>query len=114
MAAARWLLPILLLARLAHAAEPDAARVAEARKLFIEGAALVKRAQWSEALAAFEQSARLRPHAITTYNIGACYRAMGRYARARETFGRALAESDASNHQLPESLADEARAFAAE
>src|SRR5439155_11326153 len=87
---------------------------AEARKLFIEGADLVKRAQWSEALAAFEQSARLRPHAITTYNIGACYRAMGRHARARETFGRPLAESDASNHQLPESLADEARAFAAE
>src|SRR5260370_38383552 len=101
--AARWLLPILLVARLAHA--DDGSHVAEARKLFVDGAELVKRAQWSEALAAFEQSARLRPHAITTYNIGACHRAMGRYPRARGAFGRPLAESNAANNQLPESLA---------
>jgi PEGA domain len=100
---------VLLVAARAVSADEDAARVAEARQRFVEGAALVKNAQWSEALAAFERSARLRPHPITLYNIGACERALGRYTRARE----ALSSAVGAGAGLPESLAAEARAFLA-
>jgi PEGA domain len=110
----RTLAVISLLALSAAAARAaDDVAVAEARKLFVDGTDLVRRAQWSEALAAFEQSARLRPHAITTYNIGACERALGRYTRARATFARSLDENGRVG-QLPPSLSEEARAFVAE
>jgi hypothetical protein len=56
----------------------------------------VKNARWGEALAAFERSAELRPHPLTTFNIGACERALGRYTRARTTLTKALAANDAS------------------
>jgi hypothetical protein len=80
--------------------------VAKARAEFVRGTDLAKRAQWAEALAAFEQSSKLRPHPVTTYNLGVCYRAMGSYTRAREAFARALAEHDAGG-ELPETLASE-------
>jgi hypothetical protein len=95
-------------------ADEDPARVAEARQRFVVGTELVKKAQWSEALAAFEESVRLRPHPITQYNIGACERALGRYSRAREAFARALAPSEKPQDQLPTSLVEEARGFVAE
>ena len=44
----------------------EAPAVVEARQKFVAGAELVKRAQWAEALVAFEQSASLRPHPVTT------------------------------------------------
>jgi hypothetical protein len=103
----RLLVVLLLLGRTAFAADDP---VAEARKGFVEGTELVKRAQWSEALAAFERSARLHAHAVTTFNIAACERAMGRYTRARALFRRALDESTAGTGKLPESLAEQARA----
>jgi hypothetical protein len=101
---------IVLLASTASAADP----LAEARQRFVEGAALVKNAQWAEAEAAFEQSARLHPHAVTTFNLGACERAMGRYTRARSLFERALAEHTAGTGKLPEALVEEARGLEAE
>jgi hypothetical protein len=82
----------------------------DARAAFKEGTALVERTQWAEALAAFERASGARRHAVTTYNIGACERAMGRYTRARRTFAKALAENDASGgKELPESLVTEAK-----
>src|SRR6187402_143183 len=66
------------------AAKVDPPQVVKARELFVRGTTLVQSAQWAEALDAFEQSAALRPHPITTYNIGACERALGRYTVARE------------------------------
>ena len=86
---------------------PDVAR---ARELFARGAALVRTAQWTEALAAFEESSRLRPHPITTYNMGACERALGRYTAAQATLERALAE-EAVTAKLPESLRTEAKTY---
>src|SRR5260221_14539435 len=65
----------------------------EARQAFREGVTLVKKAQWAEALLAFERSARLRPHPTTTFSIGACERALGRYVRAGAAFRRALSGS---------------------
>ena len=72
------------------------ASVAAAHAQFVRAADLVKQGQWADALAAFEQASRLRTHAVTTYNIGVCQRAMGQYVRARKTFLKALVENDAS------------------
>jgi hypothetical protein len=87
---------------------------AEARTLYLKGVDLVQQAHWAEALAAFESSAKLFPHATTTFNIGACERALGRYARARGTLSRALEESAASGGQMPEGLISDAKAFIGE
>jgi hypothetical protein len=70
-------------------------KIAEARTAFKEGTSLAHQAQWGEALLAFERSSQLRPHTFTTYNIGYCERALGRYTRARKLLARALAENDA-------------------
>jgi hypothetical protein len=67
--------------------------VAQARDAFLLGADLAKGAQWAEALAAFERSASLHPHALTTYDIGVCERALGHYTRARDRFAAALVET---------------------
>jgi hypothetical protein len=69
--------------------------VAEARAAFREATSLARQAQWGEALLAFERSSRLRPHTFTTYNIGYCERALGRYTRARKFLAKALAENEA-------------------
>ena len=82
-----------------------------ARERFAAGAALARTAQWAEALAAFEESSRLRPHPITTYNIGACQRALGHYTLARTTLLRALAEDTSGGVRLSESLQVEANAY---
>src|SRR5260221_14259973 len=65
-------------------------KVAEARRLFAEGASLADLGRWSEALEKFEASAALRPHATTTYDIGYCERALGHPTRAKRFFERAL------------------------
>lgn len=91
----------LALAPQAHADDAEGAREA-----FRRGAELAKDAQWSAALAAFERSARLRPHPGTTYNIGVCERALGQYVRARRTLGRAL-EQRATDGELPEATVAE-------
>ncbi len=104
----------LLLATAARA-DDELPNVVEARSEFVRGTDLAKRAQWAEALAAFEHSAALRPHAVTTYNIGICQRAMGNYTLARETLTRALDENDKSSpHQLADSLVAEDKGFLAE
>jgi hypothetical protein len=112
----RWALRIwafllaLLLAAPAYADEPVDGK-SRARELFNRGADLVRDAQWGEALASFEQSARVHPHATTTFNMGACERAMGRYTRARLTFSRALEQAKAEPAQLPEELVTETRGY---
>ena len=85
---------------------------AQARAAFLQGTDLVHRAQWAEALSSFEKAARLKPHAIVTYNIGACERAMGQYTRARASFITALSQNtQAGGEQLSSSLAAEAGGF---
>jgi hypothetical protein len=86
----------------------------EARTRYLEGVKFVQRAQWSEALAAFEASAKLFPNAGTTLSMGGCERALGRYVRARATLSRALTESTAAGSVLPESSVVEAKGFIAE
>ncbi len=90
-------------------------KVVEARAEFTRGAELVQKGAWSEALAAFERSAGIRPHPVTTFNQGVCLRAIGQYVRARRTLKGALAEdSAAGGGQLPLDLRTQADAFIAE
>ncbi len=90
----------------------DEATIGQAREEFLKGASLVKNAQWAEALSEFERSAALRPHAVTTYNIGACQRAMGRYTLARETFLRARSQNDAAQGaELPQGVVTEMKGY---
>jgi hypothetical protein len=70
----------------------DIAKVAQARTAFERGAAFASEERWGDALSAFTESALLRPHATTTYNIGFCERALGRAVRARKHFALALAQ----------------------
>src|SRR5882672_957390 len=67
--------------------------VTEARDAFRRGSALAKAGDWQGALAAFQGSARLKPHPVTTYDIAYCERALGHYARASFRFEEALAVS---------------------
>lgn len=91
-------------------ARADGEDLQKARAEFVTATDHVKNARWGEALAAFERSAALKSHALTTYNIAACERALGRYTRARATLKRALdADAAAGNRELPKSFAVDAR-----
>ena len=71
----------------------DAADKDRARALYKEGVVSVEKTQWSDALLAFESSAKIYPTPVTTLAIGSCERALGRYVRARSTLQRSLDES---------------------
>lgn len=92
----------------ARAADDDA--TTRARTEFVAATDHVKNARWGEALAAFERSAELRPHPLTTFNIGACERALGRYTRARATLDKALSANEAGGkHELAPSFVADAK-----
>lgn len=87
----------------------------EAREEFASGAELVKAAKWSEALTAFERSYALVPHPVTLFNVGACERALGSYARARRTLVRTRELDRAgTSGALPDSARTDVEAFLAE
>ncbi len=113
----RWGLAVLafvLVAAFSGAAHADD-DVSKARDLFVRGGQLVKEADWAGALVAFEESSKLRPHPVTTFNVGACLRAMGQYTRARRSFARALEESGKTpGVELSPALADETKRYVAE
>lgn len=102
-------LAVLLAPSLARADAKD-----DARAKYVEGVAFVQKAQWSDALVAFEASSKLFPSPATTLNMGACERALGRYVLARATLNRALDESATSGSPLPEGTVTEAKGFLAE
>jgi hypothetical protein len=87
----------------------------EALEAFVEGTRLARQARWAQALASFERADALKTHAVTTYNIGACERAIGRYTRARLVFDKALTQHEAEDGgTLPEALVVQTRAFLTE
>src|SRR2546430_2765836 len=71
------------------AAEDDVTR---ARQLFQLGVALAHEGKCDRAIEAFRSSAKLRPHAKTTYNLGFCEKELGHYTRALAMFARAADE----------------------
>ena len=99
---------VLLVAGPARADDDDA------KSAFTQGIAFVRKAQWAEALGAFERAESARHHPVTLFNIGACERALGRYTRARLTLERALDGAATGEGKLPEGLAQDARAYLAE
>jgi hypothetical protein len=90
------------------------ADVVEAREAFLDGIARANEDRWAEALDAFERSAALRPHAITTYNIGYCERHLGRVTLARKMLLKALADDRARGGELPDSLVRATQTYLAE
>jgi PEGA domain len=90
---------ISLLSCAGAARAEEGPEVAEARAAFVEGADLARDMRWGDALGRFEHSAKLRPHAGTSYNIGICERALGHYTRALQAFRQALAENRAAGGQ---------------
>jgi hypothetical protein len=89
--------------------------VAEARREFLEGAELVAMANWAEALGAFERSAAIRPHPVTTFNIAVCQRALGQHTRARLSFRAALDEHERTGGSLlSDTLVAQAKSFSEE
>lgn len=105
------LLALLLVSASALAEDPTA----QAREAFVRGTELGKRGSWREALAAYESSAALKPHPVTTYNIGYCERALGHRVRAWVMLGRALeAHAAPDGERLPPELVRSAEAYRAE
>lgn len=103
----------LILAIMASGVRASADDLGEAREQFKRGAELAKDAQWGAALAAYERSAKLKPHPWTTYNMGVCERALGQYVRARRTFSRALTQRGESG-DLPEATVADIERFVSE
>lgn len=86
-----------------------------AREEFLKGAELVHETRWGDALVAFERASKLKPHAITTYNIAQCQRATGQYMLARQALLLALEQDRvAAGAELPESARTEAQGLVAE
>jgi hypothetical protein len=106
---------VFLLASTARAGGADPQSVTEAREEFVRGTEAGKRAQWSEALVFFEHSAKLRPHSVTTFNVGVCQRALGQYTLARDTLLAALAQNEASGgKEMADALIAENRGYVAQ
>jgi hypothetical protein len=101
-----WIALALTCTQVARAEAP----VELARSEFRRGTELARDARWGEALAAFERSAAVHPDAGTRFNIGVCHRALGRYARARIAFEKALAEQGPGTELLP-SVVDEIKGY---
>jgi hypothetical protein len=98
----------------ARADEVDEAAAA-AREAFKRGTELAKSGQWSDALAEFQRSSELRPHAVTTYNLAYCQRALGHYTLARKLFALALSDHKGRGAvELPEDLITSADDYLAE
>jgi hypothetical protein len=87
----------------------------EARDAFRLGSSLAKQGQWLDALAAFQRSAHLKPHPITTFNVAYCERALGHSARAYQQFAAALEPASTPDAPaLPSDLVVEAQGYLAE
>lgn len=84
------------------------------REEFRAGGRLVEQSEWAAALAAFERSLALKPHALTVYNIGVCQRFLGRYTLAAQTLRFAISRSDANDGELPELFRDQAKTYVEE
>lgn len=93
-------------------ATDESATSQQAREAFLQGAAFAREAHWPQALEAFRAARAIQPHAVTTYNIATCHRAMGAYTQAHLTFEQALREHEAAEGgELPERLRTQTRAF---
>jgi tetratricopeptide (TPR) repeat protein len=93
----------------------DEQRIEDARASFRRGTELARQARWLDALEAFERSASLRAHPITSYNIAYCLRALARYSRASKLFAEAIAAHEGGRSgRMTEPMLLAARTYRAE
>lgn len=90
-----WLLVVLLLGAFAAPARADDPALAEpavptARRHFVQGNRLYRVRKLDEAVAAYQAGAVIEPAPIFDFNLGQCYRKLGRYADARWHYERFL------------------------
>jgi tetratricopeptide (TPR) repeat protein len=90
-----WLLVALLLAAFAAPARANDPALAEpaapaARQHFVQGNRLYRSRKVDEAIAAYQAGASIEPAPIFDFNLGQCYRKLGRYADARRHYERFL------------------------
>jgi len=83
----------------ASAAEPDP--TAEAKELFLQARAAVKKGDPAQALALFRKSQGRRPTAGTLYNIAICEEQLGLTASAYQHFKELATQLSASDERLP-------------
>ena len=69
----------------APCAEPDAVRVRDARRLYLQARVAYKRGRPTEALAMFRASYALIPDPLLLYNVALIELEIGRYPEARQT-----------------------------
>lgn len=99
----------------AGATDTEDPRTRDAREAFRSGTTLARQGRWSDALEAFERSASLRSHPVTSYDVGYCERALGHYTRAERSFRVALGEHEAAREgRMSEPMVAEARKYLAE
>ncbi len=85
-----------------------------AREAYVLGSQLAKQGQWADALAAYQRSHKLRPHATTLFNIGYVQRALGELVHARASLKSALLRHAAHPGEMDGSLVKEADGYLAE
>jgi tetratricopeptide (TPR) repeat protein len=90
-----WLLVALLLGASAAPARADDPALAEpaapiARQRFVEGNRLYRVRKLDEAVVAYQAGAAIEPAPIFDFNLGQCYRKLGRYSDARRHYERFL------------------------
>jgi tetratricopeptide (TPR) repeat protein len=99
-----WPAALVILAITVPAGATESAARETARELFREGATLVRGGDFDGAVAAFEQSLALYPHASTFYNLGLAEQQRGRLDAAASYLRRALERVVANPSELtPES-----------
>jgi hypothetical protein len=80
---------------------------AEARNRLVQGGEFLKRGQFEDALARFQEAYRLVPSPKIQYNFGLAYRGLGRKADALEAFERFLAEAPDATKETRQNAARE-------
>lgn len=96
------------------AAHAQDSQQALAREAYVLGSQLAKQGQWADALAAYERSHAIRPHATTQFNIGYVQRALGHLVAARASLKAALARQSMHPDEMDDALTAEAESYLVE
>lgn len=87
----------------AHAQTPSAKEIEAARTAFKEGLQLEKDGKYEEALAKFEETAKVKTTAQVRFHIGLCNEKLGHWAAAIEAYDGAAKQAEAEKN-APEVL----------
>jgi hypothetical protein len=91
----------VLLTLIAADGPATARQKSPAAKAFTRGKQLLEERSYVDAIAAFEQAYRLKPHFFVQCSIARCYENMNRYVQAAERYRRCLSEGAARDKLGP-------------